>query len=153
MTIRRVEKTNKTRVQSVTNRKNRVSESGGGENFAQQLAAIAGTGEASAAAEVTGPTPEVSPVSSEPSPYQRGEQRQQTGELLDTLTVFEQGLAPGLVADPGSDGVRERLRETRDQALRSLSGSQEPGQEREILHRTAVLATVELAKTDRGDYK
>lgn len=75
-------------------------------------------------------------------------QRQSAKELLDSLEAFEKEIEAN-----GPQMSRERLRETRDQALLTLSHAPKGGEERELLHRTAVLATVELAKNDRGDYR
>ncbi|ABK43423.1 hypothetical protein Mmc1_0904 [Magnetococcus marinus MC-1] len=77
-------------------------------------------------------------------------QLKQADEVLDSLCALEKELHNS--AAQGDDGVMERLRETRDEALRNLTEETRGGEERELLHRTAVLATVELAKKDRGDY-
>lgn len=91
----------------------------------------------------------VGPIHEEPTPGQRKRQLARARDLLDTLEALEQNLSTP--QDP--ELVRSRLQESRDNALHTLSDSPKSGEERELLHRTAVIATVELAKSDRGDYK
>ncbi|MBF0214054.1 MAG: hypothetical protein HQM00_10915 [Magnetococcales bacterium] len=148
MTVRRLEKTDKSVAAASLAKAKAATHGVDGANFSKSLAAAAGIQEAipllatlsvSANGERTA------------TPYQRREQLEQMGELLDTL----ESLGRDLLSDSFSETeeTRKRLKETRDQALYSLSNAPESGSERELLHRTAVLATVELAKTDRGDYK
>ncbi|MBF0341395.1 MAG: hypothetical protein HQL95_10605 [Magnetococcales bacterium] len=147
MTIRRLEKIDKTASSAVSKAK-AATQGVDGANFSRSLAAAAGIQE-------TIPLLATLSVSSNseraPTPYQRREQLEQMGELLDTLEALGRDLLSESLSEP--DETRKRLKETRDQALHSLSNAPESGSERELLHRTAVLATVELAKTDRGDYK
>ncbi|MBF0262815.1 MAG: hypothetical protein HQL97_13385 [Magnetococcales bacterium] len=147
MTIRRLEKSDKS-VAPITKAKP-ASSMVEGANFSRSLAAAAGAQEAL-------PILSTRSLSANgeraPTPYQRRDQLDQMGELLDTLDALGHELLNDEVSVE-SDETRQRLKETRDQALYSLSTAPESGSERELLHRTAVLATVELAKSDRGDYK
>ncbi|NGZ07522.1 MAG: hypothetical protein G8237_14340 [Magnetococcales bacterium] len=147
MTVRRLEKTEKSVTAATLAKAKAASHGIEGANFSRSLAAAAGIQES---LPLLGT---LSVVNNErtPTPYQRREQLEQMGELLDTLDALGRDLLAGTQSEP--DQTRERLKETRDQALHSLSNAPENGSERELLHRTAVLATVELAKTDRGDYK
>ncbi|MEG3639731.1 hypothetical protein [Magnetococcus sp. PR-3] len=77
-------------------------------------------------------------------------QLKQADEVLETLSALEEDLQGS--ASKSDEEVMDRLRETRDEALRNLTEETRGGEERELLHRTAVMATVELAKKDRGDY-
>ncbi|MBF0309750.1 MAG: hypothetical protein HQL56_09500 [Magnetococcales bacterium] len=149
MTIRRLDKTDNLIAKPGVGGKRRTGEISGGENFARFLDSLSGTRESDAVFEV-GQLDEVEGVGGEPSHSERRQQLQQTDEMLGSLESLEQDLQSGGRAETPS---RERLQETRDQALHTLSGSPKKGEERDLLHRTAVLATVELAKTDRGDYK
>ncbi|MBF0620400.1 MAG: hypothetical protein HQL54_00590 [Magnetococcales bacterium] len=142
MTIRRVDKTT---TGAVSNKKSRETEASG-ENFAQLLegvAAMRGGNPVDAVGSVT-------PVGDEGG--QKRQQLDRAGELLDSL----EEIGRELTARPGEreSEMRSRLRQTRDEALRTLndSATTSRGEERELLHRTAVMATVELAKSDRGDY-
>ena len=126
--------------------------------FAQQLAAqqrveVAGIMESEAVAPVMSVPFDPGASSSEGSRHQKREQLEKTDKLIDSLAALGRDLTQSVIASGSAEMVRERLREARDHALRTLSSAQERGEERELLHRTAVLATVELAKTDRGDYK
>ena len=154
MSIRRVGKADKTITRPVSTGKNKAAGVGAGENFAHQLAQVAGVHAPEAVEEVAAARV-VSGVSSQGSSnQQRREQMEQTGELLETLEALGQELDPSLLIKDGNDELaRQRLKETRDQALRTLSDAPAHSEERELLHRTALLATVELAKSERGDYK
>ncbi|GAB0056068.1 hypothetical protein SIID45300_00368 [Candidatus Magnetaquicoccaceae bacterium FCR-1] len=149
MTVRRLEKSDKSVALASIAKAKPASTGVEGVNFSRSLAAAAGMQEAM-------PILSTRSVSSNgeraPTPYQRREQLEQMGELLDTLEALGRDLLNDEVPLE-SDDTRQRLQETRDQALHSLSTAPENGSERELLHRTAVLATVELAKSDRGDYK
>ncbi|MEO5366524.1 MAG: hypothetical protein H7831_09255 [Magnetococcus sp. WYHC-3] len=149
MTIRRIDKGHPLAGGAAARRT--APAAGGGENFAHMLDSVAGVG---ASEEVSAPptVESVGAVGDEPGRRERRVQRARTGELLDTLEDLERDLV-GPLARETDEGVRQRLRETRDNALRTLSETPRKGEERELLHRTAVLATVELAKSDRGDYK
>ncbi|MBF0270814.1 MAG: hypothetical protein HQL98_01895 [Magnetococcales bacterium] len=148
MTVRRLEKSDKSAAGASVAKAKASTQGVAGANFSRSLAAAAGIQEAI-------PLLATLAVSSGaergPSAHQRRDQLDQMGELLDTLEVLGRELLSGTL--PESEETRQRLKETRDQALYSLSNAPETGSEREMLHRTAVLATVELAKTDRGDYK
>ena len=151
MTIRRVDKRDKIAVQPSTAAKSRAVDLGNGEDFARQLAELSSIRESVG----INPVQSVSDHTSggkDPTPYQRRAQLEQTDELLDSLEALGRDLGENDLTE-SPEIVRERLLKTRDQALRTLSDVPERGKERELLHRTAVLATVELAKTDRGDYK
>ncbi|OSM04302.1 flagellar assembly protein FliX [Magnetofaba australis] len=121
----------------------------GGANFASTLDAVAGLPPVDAAERIhaTEAVGEVDAVSDQ----ERRRQLRDADDLLDSLEGLEKGLAEGGRGD-GGDSARARLIETRDQALRTLSDSPRVGEERDLLNRTAVLAAVELAKSDRGDY-
>ncbi|MBF0439489.1 MAG: hypothetical protein HQL93_10260 [Magnetococcales bacterium] len=149
MTVRRLEKSNKPLASSTTAKAKSSALDVEGVNFSKSLAAASGIQEAIPLLATLSATA----VNSErsPTPYQRREQAEQVGELLDSLEALGRDLISESLAEP--EETRKRLRETRDQALYSLAKAPESGSERELLHRTAVLATVELAKTDRGDYK
>ena len=158
MSIRRVDKRNKPVIKPVVAGKNRPVSSASEEIFAQQLAAQQ-RGDVTSVSGTEGVVP-VKSVSFDPGTstpeyanYQRREQIERTDILLETLSALGRDLTQSVVGEGSAEVVRERLREARDHALRTLSGVSEKGEERELLHRTAVLATVELAKTDRGDYK
>ncbi|MBF0283174.1 MAG: hypothetical protein HQL51_01815 [Magnetococcales bacterium] len=142
MTIRRVDRPGIARVGAA---KSRSAGAVGGAQFSSMLETLASLQETDAASGVEG----VRPIGDEPSRQQRREQLEQAGELLDTLEALEEDLRHG----QGSEEAMARLRETRDHVLQSLSASTDSGEERELLRRTAVLATVELAKSDRGDYR
>ncbi|MEO5332886.1 MAG: hypothetical protein H7839_12755 [Magnetococcus sp. YQC-5] len=149
MTVRRLEKSNKTLASSAAAKAKPSGLAVEGANFSKSLAAAAGIQEAiPILASLTAGS-----VTSErqATPYQRREQLEQADELLGSLEALGRDLIADDLVEP--EETRKRLRQTRDQALRSLSNAPESGSERELLHRTAVLATVELAKTDRGDYK
>lgn len=147
MSIRRVGKADS----PVSSAKSRSVDGVSGEIFARHLADIAAvqepeTVDAIAAAEL------VTAVGDrEPTPHQRREQLLQTGELLDSLAALGRDIAA--IGKNSSMELRSQLQKTRDLALRTLSDSPSSGLERDLLHRTTVLATVELAKSDRGDYK
>ncbi|MBF0424739.1 MAG: hypothetical protein HQL66_02840 [Magnetococcales bacterium] len=152
MTIRRVDHSGKSLANTSVKKPSRTGESAPGEKFTRVMDALApmdGTFAVTA-------TDEVQAADGDASSRQKRQQLQQTGELLDSLQELEQDLQ-GKELPPEGDETAEqtrlRLRETRDQALRSLTETPSKGEERDLLHRTAVLATVELAKTDRGDYK
>ncbi|MEO5346102.1 MAG: hypothetical protein H7834_06960 [Magnetococcus sp. YQC-9] len=149
MTVRRLEKSDKSVAAASLAKAKPASPGIEGVNFSRSLAAATGVQEAV-------PIHATRSVSANgergPTPYQRREQLEQMGELLDTLEELGRDLVNDEPPLP-SDETRQKLKETRDQALYSLSTAPESGSERELLHRTAVLATVELAKTDRGDYK
>ncbi|MBF0190040.1 MAG: hypothetical protein HQL99_02700 [Magnetococcales bacterium] len=148
MTVRRLEKSDKSAA-GVAVAKAKVSTHGvPGANFSKSLAAAAGIQEAIPLLATLGVS---SGAERGPTTHQRRDQLDQMGELLDTLEALGRELLSDTL--PESEETRQRLKETRDQALYSLSNAPETGTEREMLHRTAVLATVELAKTDRGDYK
>ena len=154
MSIRRVGKADKTITKPVSTGKNKTAAVGTGENFAHQLAQVAGVRSPETIEEVAAPQVVTGVSSKGPSPHQRREQMEQTDELLDTLEALGQDLDPTLLSEDGNDELaRQRLKETRDQALRTLSDTPVHSEERELLHRTALLATVELAKSERGDYK
>ncbi|MBF0125566.1 MAG: hypothetical protein HQL60_09530 [Magnetococcales bacterium] len=144
MTVRQLDKTGKAMAQVAVATKNRPTGSVSGENFAHYLDSFAEVAGSETATTESGITPD------EPSLRQKHEQLRSAGDLLDSLEALESGLIQP--SEEGSSGVRERLRESRDQALRTLSDSPNRGAERDLLHRTAVLATVELAKSERGDY-
>jgi hypothetical protein len=154
MSIRRVGKADKTTTRPVSTGNNKAAGIGKGEDFSHQLAQVAGV-HIPEAVEGVAATRVVNSVSSQgSSPHQRREQMEQAGELLDSLEALGQDLDPAdLIKDGNDDLARQRLKETRDQALRTLSDAPAHSEERELLHRTALLATVELAKSERGDYK
>jgi hypothetical protein len=152
MSIRRVGKAGKTTLSPVSTGKSAASKVAAGENFAQQLAEVAGPGGPEAVEEVSA-VKVVNRVTSG-SQHQRQEQMEQTGELLESLEALGEELDPSnLIKDGNDDLARQKLKETRDQALRTLSDIPANSEERDLLHRTALLATVELAKSERGDYK
>ncbi|MBF0139042.1 MAG: hypothetical protein HQL74_02055 [Magnetococcales bacterium] len=151
MSIRRVGKADSPAAGSISSAKSRSVDSVSGEIFARHLADIAAVREPEAVDAVTA-TELVTAVSDrEPTPHQRREQLLQTGELLDSLAALGRDIAA--VGKNSSMELRSHLQKTRDLALRTLSDSPTTGLERDLLHRTTVLATVELAKSDRGDYK
>ena len=153
MSIRRVGKADKAIIRPVSTDKVRSKGVETGEDFAQQLAQVAGIQGADSVEELSA-TKRVNGISDKgPSNHQRKEQMEQTGELLETLEVLGKDLDPALINEGNEDLARQRLKETRDQALRSLSDTPAHSEERDLLHRTALLATVELAKSERGDYK
>jgi hypothetical protein len=145
MTIRQLDKTGKAMAQAAIATKNR-SAGQVGENFARYLDSLAGLHGNEALATETNTTLTLD----EPSLHQRHEQLRYAGDLLDSLEALERDMNQQSAA--GGEAARERLRESRDHALRTLSDSPNRGVERDLLHRTTVLATVELAKSDRGDY-
>ncbi|MBF0359200.1 MAG: hypothetical protein HQL70_11390 [Magnetococcales bacterium] len=152
MSIRRVGKAGKTTLNPVSTRKKAAGKVAVGEVFAQQLAEVAGSNGPEGVEEVSA-AKVVNRVSSS-SQHQRKEQIEQTGEILDSLEALGQELDPSnLIKDGNEDLARQKLKETRDQALRTLSDIPTNSEERDLLHRTALLATVELAKSERGDYK
>ena len=153
MTIRRVDKSDKSVARSAVASKNMSTGSVAGEIFARQLAEVSGAKEPEAVAVIQTVQFDPATSGSEPGRYQRREQLKKADELLDSLAALGHDLVQSAIGSGNLDAARERLRETRDHALRTLSSVPEKGEERELLHRTAVLATVELAKTDRGDYK
>ncbi|MBF0627893.1 MAG: hypothetical protein HQL91_06705 [Magnetococcales bacterium] len=148
MTVRRLEKTDKSIASASLAKAKAASQGVEGAIFSKSLAAAANIHEALPLIATLGVS---SNAERTPTPYQRREQLEQMGELLDTLESLGRELLAESLSEP--DVTRQKLKETRDQALHSLSTAPENGSERELLHRTAVLATVELAKTDRGDYK
>jgi hypothetical protein len=153
MTIRRINKAGKTNLRPVSTGNNATAKVGAGEDFAQQLAHVAGANGVETV-EGVAPIKTVNDATSHGSKNERREQMEQTGELLETLEVLGENLDPSILIKDGNDDLaRQRLKETRDQALRTLSGTPAHSEERELLHRTALLATVELAKSERGDYK
>ncbi|MBF0379477.1 MAG: hypothetical protein HQL69_00565 [Magnetococcales bacterium] len=153
MTIRRIGKTGKTNIKPVSTGKNAATKVGVGENFADQLAHVAGTNGVESVERIT-PTKAINDVTSQGSKNERREQLEQTGELLESLEELGKNLDPSILIKDGNDDLaRQRLKETRDQALRTLSDTPAHSEERDLLHRTALLATVELAKSERGDYK
>ncbi|MBF0183345.1 MAG: hypothetical protein HQM06_03005 [Magnetococcales bacterium] len=153
MTIRRVDKGDKTIARPAVSGKNIAPGSPVGEIFARQLAEVSGVKEPEAVSVIQTVQFDPGNGGSDPNRHQRREHLEQTGELLDSLEALGHDLVQSAIGSGNLDVARERLRETRDNALRTLSHVTEKGEERELLHRTAVLATVELAKTDRGDYK
>ncbi|MEO5376847.1 MAG: hypothetical protein H7832_03555 [Magnetococcus sp. DMHC-6] len=151
MTIRRVNKGDKTLTSAIKGKKaNRISTLAG-ENFSQHMDSIAALQGTTSTVEVSALS-ELTAVDMNPSQHQKRERILQTGELLDSLTELEQEMAKTALKEKDLAQHRRRLRESRDQALRTLSELPKIGDEHDLLHRTAVLATVELAKTDRGDY-
>ena len=158
MTIRRIDKGGKSVVQPTVTGTSRAIGSVPEEIFARQLAAqqqveAAEIQEPEAVMRVRGVPFDPGGSSSEGARYRRREQLEKTDELLGTLAALGRDLTQSIVGSGTAEEIQERLREARDHALRTLSDVPEKGEERELLHRTAVLATVELAKTDRGDYK
>ncbi|MEO5340140.1 MAG: hypothetical protein H7837_06435 [Magnetococcus sp. MYC-9] len=153
MTIRRVDKSDKTAARAGLTGKNPAVGSVGGEIFARQLAEVSGAKGADAVAVVQTVQFDPGAGNAEAGRHQRREQLDKADELLDSLEALGHDLVQSAIGAGSLDVARERLRETRDHALRTLSHVPEKGEERDLLHRTAVLATVELAKTDRGDYK
>lgn len=117
----------------------------GSADFASYLDSVAAVQGAAPSA----PVDAVGATGEEGSRGQRQEHLEQAGQLLDSLEGLHQELSQG--HDPVQ--LRDRLRQTRDAVLVSLNNDPQSPDERELLHRTAVLATVELAKTDRGDYQ
>ncbi|MBF0295621.1 MAG: hypothetical protein HQL96_10580 [Magnetococcales bacterium] len=150
MTVRRLEKSGKTLARSAAAQAKHSAQSLDGANFSKSLAALTGIQETIPLL-ATLSAGAVSTAERAPTPYQRRQQTEQATDLLDSLEALGRDLINDELVEP--DETRKRLRETRDQALHSLSTAPENGHERDLLHRTAVLATVELAKTDRGDYK
>ncbi|MBF0175549.1 MAG: hypothetical protein HQL63_01685 [Magnetococcales bacterium] len=154
MTIRRVDHSGKSLANTSVKKQSRTSEGVPGEKFTRVMDALAPMD----GPHVVTATDEVTATDTDPSPHQRRQQLRHAGELLDSLQDLEQNLQEGDAQqdDTGKnvpDQAHLRLRESRDQALQSLTEAPNKGAERDLLHRTAVLATVELAKTDRGDYK
>ena len=153
MTIRRLDKSDKAVPRSTVSKNNLVAGSVAGEIFARQLAEISGAQESEAVAVVQPVQFDPGAAGSDSGRRQQREQLNKADELLDSLAALGHDLVQSAIGAGNLDAARERLRETRDHALRTLSSVSEKDEERELLHRTAVLATVELAKTDRGDYK
>ncbi len=154
MSIRRVGKADKTALRPVSTGKGKAAKVEGGENFAQQLAQVAGAQVTEAVEGVVGANAVTGVASHGATSHQRREQMAQTGQLLDSLEALGHDLDPeNMLKDGNEDLTRQRLKETRDQALRTLSDTPAHSEERDLLHRTALLATVELAKSERGDYK
>ena len=153
MTLRRVDKGEKTVARPAVTSKNLANGSAAGEIFARQLAEVSGAREPETVAVIQTVQFDPGTPGAESGRHQRREQLEKADELLDSLAALGHDLVQSAIGSGNLDAARERLRETRDHALRTLSSVAEKGEERELLHRTAVLATVELAKTDRGDYK
>lgn len=153
MTIRRVDKSDKTVARSSVSSHNLATGPVSGEIFARQLAEVSGAKEPEAVSVIQSVQFDPGAHSSEPGRHQRREQLDKADALLDSLAALGHDLVQSAIGAGSLEAARERLRETRDHALRTLSSVPEKGEERDLLHRTAVLATVELAKTDRGDYK
>ncbi|HIJ85154.1 MAG: hypothetical protein HW380_437 [Magnetococcales bacterium] len=154
MSIRRVGKASTPASGPVSSVRNRSVDGVAGEIFARHLADVAGTQEMEAP-EAVAAAGQVAPVGDrEPTSHQRREQLLQTGELLDSLAALGRDMEASAKSNTTENiQLRSHLRKTRDMALRTLSDSPTVGLERDLLHRTAVLATVELAKSERGDYK
>lgn len=154
MSVRRVGKADSPISGPVSSAKNRGVDGASGEIFARHLAEVAGSQGVEGVDSVAA-TEQVAGVGDrEPTSHQRREQLLQTGELLDSLAALGKDLdGPGRSGSMEDTQLRSRLRKTRDIALRTLSDSPASGLERDLLHRTTVLATVELAKSERGDYK
>ncbi|MBF0368523.1 MAG: hypothetical protein HQL52_03605 [Magnetococcales bacterium] len=152
MSIRRVGKSDRNLTGVGKSRAGRETGAVSGANFAQQLDTIAALRENTAVEDVAPATATQAAGEAMPTPYQRREQLAQTDELLDSLGDLEKNLGADNLEEEAVEDSRRRLRETRDQALRTLSETPKSGNERALLHRTAVLATVELAKSERGDY-
>jgi hypothetical protein len=153
MTIRQVNRAGKGMAATTVARQGRTASSSSAEEFARCMDTLSSLQESDAVAMVE-PTP-----STDDQPSHQKERREQlfhAEALLNSLEALEQDLGHTMAAGSSAPGAiseaRERLRETRDHALRQLSDSTRRSAERELLHRTAVLATVELAKSDRGDY-
>ncbi|MGN7613550.1 hypothetical protein ACQZV8_15865 [Magnetococcales bacterium HHB-1] len=144
MPIRRLDKSSGSASTAKTG-KGRQTSGPGGEKFAHYLDNVAAPQASNPLTALTGTAPI---GGSEASLHQKREQLEQTDDLLGSLEDLGDNLKQG--HESGEN--REQLRETRDQALRTLSSTPNKGEERDLLHRTAVLATVELAKSDRGDY-
>ncbi|MBF0110236.1 MAG: hypothetical protein HQL76_13785 [Magnetococcales bacterium] len=155
MSIRRVGKTDSPASGSISSAKSRGIDGIKGEIFARHLADVAGAQETEAVETVTAIGPVAATGDREPTSHQRREQLLQTGELLDSLAALGRDLegTGGRNDSLANMQLRTHLRKTRDNALRTLSATPTSGLERDLLHRTTVLATVELAKSDRGDYK
>ena len=158
MTIRRVDKRGKSIIQPGMAGNNRSAASVSEEIFARQLAAqqqvdVAGVSDTEEIMQIQKIPFDPGTSTPDGSRYYRREQMERTEILLETLTALGRDLTQSVIGEGSLENMRSRLREARDHALRTLSGFPERGEERELLHRTAVLATVELAKTDRGDYK
>ncbi|MBF0400021.1 MAG: hypothetical protein HQL80_09205 [Magnetococcales bacterium] len=153
MTIRRVDRSDKVAARPSVANNNLATGSVAGEIFARQLAEVSGANEPEAVAVVQAVQFEPGANGTDPNRRQRREQLDKADELLDSLVALGNDLVQSAIGSGNLEMARERLRETRDHALRTLSSVPEKGEERDLLHRTAVLATVELAKTDRGDYK
>ncbi|MBF0146500.1 MAG: hypothetical protein HQL84_10325 [Magnetococcales bacterium] len=154
MSIRRVGKAETPASGSVSSAKSRGIDGIKGEIFARHLADVAGPQETEAVETVNAVGQVTAVGDREPTSHQRREQLLQTGELLDSLAALGRDMeATGKGDSMANFQLRSHLRKTRDIALRTLSDSPTTGLERDLLHRTTVLATVELAKSDRGDYK
>ena len=153
MSIRRVGKATTPASGSVSSAKSRNIEGIKGEIFARHLADVAGIHEVEGVEEVAA-TAQIGAVGDrEPTSHQRREQLLQTGELLDSLAAMGRDITSSSKSGSlGNVQLRSHLRKTRDSALRTLSDTPTTGLERDLLHRTTVLATVELAKSERGDY-
>ena len=158
MTIRHVDKRGKSIIQPGMVGNNRSPASLSEEIFARQLAAqqrvdVAGTSDTEEVAPIQGVPFDPGASTQDAGRYYRREQMERTEILLETLSALGRDIAQSVAGEESAETMRGKLREARDHALRTLSGFPERGEERELLHRTTVLATVELAKTDRGDYK
>lgn len=116
----------------------------GGAEFSSFLDSVAAVQGAAPTVPVDG----VGAVGEEGSRGQRQEHLEQAGQLLDSLEGVSRQLGEG--KDPTT--LRDQLRHSRDSVLTSINNDPATPEERELLHRTAVLASVELAKSDRGDY-
>ncbi|MBF0423445.1 MAG: hypothetical protein HQL73_10680 [Magnetococcales bacterium] len=154
MSIRRVGKGSTPAAGPVSSARSRSVDSVTGEIFARHLADIAAVQGSDLVDAVTATEQMGAVADREPTSHQRREQLLQTGELLDSLAALGRDIG---TVGPNSSletlQLRSHLQKTRDMALRTLSDSPATGLERDLLHRTTVLATVELAKSDRGDYK
>lgn len=154
MSIRRVGKANRSAIGTVAPGKSRHVEGMPGEDFARRLAEVSGSASSGAVEKTTEAAAVAAVGEREASHHQRDEQLSQTGEILDTLEALGRDLGTSLGSMGGAKELtQKKLRETRDLALRTLSDTPARGEERDLLYRTAVLATVELAKSERGDYK
>nr|CRH04547.1 conserved protein of unknown function [Candidatus Magnetococcus massalia] len=145
MSIRRIDKSG-VPLPATGSAKAKRSDAVGQEKFAEYMDAVAGT-QVDGVDQVAS-TEAVDRVDGV-NDQRKKRQIKQASELLDSLEALEKNL-DGATAEATA---AERLRETRDEALRNLNEDTSSGEERELLHRTAVMATVELAKSDRGDYK
>lgn len=140
MTIRRIDRTTGPFSSSPT----RAVRGEGDEHFAEYMDSLASLDGAHGLDRVEGVTER-----------ERRSHRDQDAQLDDADALLETLEALGRSLEQGGDDAVTvaRLQESRDQALSTLSNTPRGGEERELLLRTAVLATVELAKNDRGDYR